>query len=73
MRKLINTTNAIESMNSTLSKVVRVPGHFPNDEAATELLYLATRNVEREWTRPTHYWGPALDESTIRFEGRLSA
>jgi putative transposase len=73
VRKLIYTTNAIESLNSTLRKVVRVRGHFPNDEAAVKLLYLAIRNVEKRWTRQPQYWNRALNQFAIMFEGRLPA
>jgi putative transposase len=70
---LIYTTNAIESLNSTLRKVVRVRGHFPNDEAAVKLLYPAIRNVEKKWTRQPQYWNRALNQFAIMFEGRLPA
>jgi putative transposase len=73
VRKLIYTTNAIESMNSTLRKVVRVRGHFPNEEAAVKLLYLAIRNLEKKWTRPPTFWNRALNQFAIMFEGRLPA
>jgi putative transposase len=73
VRKLIYTTNAIESLNSTLRKVVRVRGHFPNDEAAVKLLYLAIRNIEKKWTRQPQYWNRALNQFSIMFEGRLPA
>jgi len=73
VRKLIYTTNAIESLNSTLRKVVRVRGHFPNDDAAVKLLYLAIRNIEKKWTRQPQYWNRALNQFAIMFEGRLPA
>jgi putative transposase len=73
VRKLIYTTNAIESLNSTLRKVARVRGHFPNDEAAVKLLYLVIRNVEKKWTRQPQYWNRALNQFAIMFEGRLPA
>jgi transposase-like protein len=50
LRKLIYTTNAIESLNYQLRKVTKAKGHFPNDEAAIKLLYLALRNAEKKWT-----------------------
>ena len=49
IRRAIYTTNAIESLNSTVRRAVRTRGHFPHDRAATKLLYLALRNVERSW------------------------
>jgi hypothetical protein len=52
--------NAIESLNSTLRKVVRVRGHFPNDEAAVKLLYLVIQNVEKKWTRQPQLLQPPV-------------
>jgi putative transposase len=71
IRRLIYTTNAIESLNFQLRKVIKAKGHFPNDEAATKLLYLALRNVEKKWCRPPPYWKSVLNQLTIHFEGRL--
>ena len=73
VRRLIYTTNAIESLNYTLRKVTRARGHFPNDDAALKLLYLAIRNIEKKWTRQPQYWNRALNQFTIMFEGRLPA
>jgi putative transposase len=73
VRRLIYTTNAIESLNYTLRKVTRARGHFPNDEAAVKLLYLAIRNIEKKWTRQPQYWNRALNQFAIMFEGRLPA
>jgi putative transposase len=71
IRRLIYTTNAIESLNFQLRKVIKAKGHFPNDEAATKLLYLALRNVEKKWRSAPHYWKSVLNQLTIHFEGRL--
>jgi putative transposase len=71
IRRLVYTTNAIESLNFQLRKVIKAKGHFPNDEAATKLLYLALRNVEKKWCNPPHYWKSVLNQLTIYFEGRL--
>jgi putative transposase len=73
VRKIIYTTNAIESLNFSLRKVTRARGHFPNDEAAFKLLYLAIRNMEKKWTRQPQYWNRALNQFSIMFEGRLPA
>lgn len=51
IRKIIYTTNAIESLNMSLRKVTKTRGSFPNDEAAMKLLYLALRNIAKRWTR----------------------
>jgi putative transposase len=73
IRRIIYTTNAIESLNYTLRKVTRARGHFPNQEAALKLLYLAVRNIEKKWTRPPLFWSRAMQQFAIMFEGRLPA
>lgn len=71
IRRIIYTTNAIESMNMTLRKLT--PNHliFPNDEAALKLVYLAIQNIAKKWTMPIRDWKPALNRFAIEFEGRL--
>src|SRR3954468_21330019 len=59
VRRIIYTTNAIESLNSKLRTAVRSRGHFPNDEAATKLLFLVLREVSREWKMPPREWAAA--------------
>ena len=71
IRKVIYTTNAIESMNSSLRKIVKNRGAFPTDEAATKLLYLAIRNIAKKWSKPIRDWKPALNRFAIMFEGRV--
>lgn len=71
IRKVIYTTNAIESLNSSLRKVLSPKGHFPNDEAALKVLYLAISNREQHWNRPMKDWAQALQHFSIHFEGRL--
>ena len=73
IRRLIYTTNAIESLNFQLRKVIKAKGHFPSDEAAIKLLYLALRNVEKKWRNGPTYWKSALNQLAIHFEGRLPA
>ena len=51
VRRVIYTTNAIESLHSQVRKTIRNKGHFPNDEAATKLIYLALRNIAAKWNR----------------------
>ena len=58
IRRVIYTTNAIESLNSTVRRAVRTRGHFPNDRAAMKLIYLTLRKIERKWQRPQAYSGP---------------
>jgi putative transposase len=73
VRKIIYTTNAIESLNFTLRKVTKARGHFPSDEAAIKLVYLGIRNMEKKWTRQPKCWNLALNQFSIMFEGRLPA
>lgn len=71
IRRAIYTTNAIESLNSTVRRAVRTRGHFPNDRAAAKLIYLALRNVAEKWKRPPPYWSQARSEFAIRFGDRF--
>jgi len=67
VRRMIYTTNAIESLNSSLRKAVRLRGHFPTDEAATKLLYLALREVSRGWKMPPREWNIAKTQFAVVF------
>lgn len=71
IRKVIYTTNAIESMNMTLRKVTKSRASFPNDNAALKLLYLAVRNIMKKWTMPIRDWGAAINQFAIIFEDRV--
>lgn len=71
IRRIIYTTNAIESLNSSLRKLVYHRGHFPSDEAVTKLLFLALRNLEKRWDRSARDWSKALGQFAIFFDGRL--
>lgn len=71
IRKIIYTTNAIESLNMSLRKIIKNRGHFPNDEAATKLLYLALKNASKKWTIPTRTWKQALNQFAVLFEDRF--
>ena len=71
IRKVIYTTNAIESMNRSLRKIIKNRGAFPNDQAATKLLYLAIRNISQKWSRPIRDWKAALNRFAIMFEDRV--
>jgi putative transposase len=73
IRKVIYTTNAIESLNMSLRKVTKARGSFPNDEAVSKLLYLALRNIAKKWTMPVHAWKEALNRFAIIYENRLPA
>ncbi len=71
IRRVIYTTNAIESLNMSLRKVTKARGSFPNDEAVMKLLYLALRNIAKKWTMPIHDWKAALNRFALLYEDRL--
>ena len=73
IRKVIYTTNAIESLNMSLRKVTKNRGSFPNDEAMFKLLYLALNNIAKKWTMPIRDWRAALSRFSILFEDRMPA
>jgi transposase-like protein len=72
VRKLIYTTNAIESLHMRLRKIVKNRGHFPSDEAATKLLFLALRNITKDWTMPPRTWKEASNQFAIIFGERFA-
>jgi transposase-like protein len=71
IRKVIYTTNAIESVNAQLRKIIKTRGHFPSDEAATKLIWLALRNITADWTRGAHDWKLAMNQFAILYEERF--
>jgi putative transposase len=71
IRKVIYTTNAIESLNMSLRKIIKMRGSFPNDEAAFKLLYLALRNASKKWTMPVQNWREALNRFSILWPERM--
>lgn len=73
IRKVIYTTNAVESLNYTLRRVLKKRGAFPTDDAILKVLYLAIGEVSRRWTRPLHHWKKALNQFVIRFGDRVLA
>jgi putative transposase len=73
IRRAVYTTNAIESLNMSLRKVIKTRASFPNDEAAFKLLYLALRNAAKKWTMPIQNWSGAMQAFSIIFEGRVPA
>ena len=73
IRKVIYTTNAIESVNMGLRKLSKNRGSFPSDEALTKLFYLALRNISQKWTMPIRDWKAALTRFTIQFGERISS
>ena len=71
IRKVIYTTNAIESVNMSLRKITKNRGSFPNDDALLKLFYLALANISKKWTMPLRDWKAALTRFTIQFEERM--
>lgn len=71
IRRIIYTTNAIESLNSTLKKTIKNRASFPSDEAAIKLLYLSLKNIQKKWTMPARNWGNALNQFAILYGDRM--
>ena len=71
IRKVIYTTNAIESLNAQLRKVTKKRGAFPTDDSVRKILYLAIRRVSKRWTMPLQDWAAALNFFSTAFEGRV--
>jgi putative transposase len=72
VRRIIYTTNAIESLHSQVRKAIRNKGHFPSDEAATKLIYLALKNIMAKWKRPPKEWHAAKTQLAIQFGDRFT-
>lgn len=71
LRKVMYTTNAIESINAQLRKVVKKRGAFPTAESILKVMYLAMDRASRSWTRPVQNWAQALNQLMIRFGDRV--
>lgn len=67
IRKVIYTTNAIESLNMTLRKVMKNKRVFPNDTAVFKTMYLAILNISKRWTMPIRDWAPAYQQMLLKF------
>jgi putative transposase len=72
VRRILYTTNVIESLHMQLRKIIKTRGHFPNDAAATKLLWLALRNIMAKWRTTTHAWRSALNQFAILYADRFS-
>ena len=72
IRKIIYTTNAVESLNMSLRKITKMRASFPHEQAALKLLYLALKNVSAKW-QSTQHWGSALNQFTLLWEDRIQA
>jgi putative transposase len=72
VRRLIYTTNALENVHRQLRKIIKTRGHFPTDDAATKLLWLALRNITLQWGRPAVAWETAMNQFAILYEDRFT-
>ena len=72
VRRVIYTTNAIESVNARLRKIIKTRGHFSSDEAATKLIWLALRNITADWGRAANHWKTAMNQFAIFYEERFT-
>jgi transposase-like protein len=70
IRRILSTTNAVENVNRQLRKIIKTRGHFPSDEAALKLLYLALRNMQTRWAT-AHHWTAALPHFAVLFGDRF--
>jgi len=72
IRRAIYTTNAIESLNSVIRKVIKKRKLFPTDDSAMKVIYLAVQQASKKWTMPIRNWKPAMNRFMIEFEDRLA-
>jgi len=71
VRRVIYTTNAIESIHARLRKIIKTRGHFPSDDAATKLIWLALRNITADWGRAAKEWRAAMNQFAIAYGDRF--
>jgi len=72
VRRVVYTTNAIESLHARLRKIIKTRGHFPSDEAATKLIWLALRNITDDWGRAATTWKNAMNQFAIAYGDRFT-
>jgi transposase-like protein len=72
VRRVVYTTNAIESVHSRLRKIIKTRGHFPSDDAAAKLIWLALRNITADWSRAAKEWKLAMNQFAILYEERFT-
>jgi len=72
VRRVIYTTNAIESVNARLRKIIKTRGHFPSDDAANKLIWLALRNITADWSRASRDWKDAMNQFAILYAERFT-
>ena len=71
IRKIMYTTNIIESLNRQFRKFTKTKSVFPTDMSLLKCLYLSTRNISKKWDQAYRNWGPILSELSIMFDGRI--
>jgi transposase-like protein len=72
VRRVLYTTNALESVHARIRKIIKTRGHFPHDDAATKLIWLAVRNITADWRRPVYRWRAAMNQFAILYEDRFT-
>src|SRR5580698_9555518 len=73
IRRVIYTTNAIESVNARVRKIIKTRGHFPTDEAASKLIWLALRKITAGWSNAAPNWKEAMNQFAILYDDRFNA
>jgi putative transposase len=72
VRRVLYTTNVLESVHARLRKIIKTRGHFPTDEAASKLMWLALRNITRDWTLPVRHWKDAMTQFALLYDDRFT-
>ena len=72
VRRVIYTTNALESVNARLRKIIKTRGHFPSDDAATKLIWLALKNITADWSRSAREWTEAMNQFAIAYADQFT-
>lgn len=72
IRRVLYTTNALESVHARLRKIIKTRGHFPHDEAATKLIWLVVRNITARWGKAANHWHLAMNQFAILYEDRFT-
>src|SRR4029453_16477684 len=71
VRRILYSTNALESVHARLRKIIKTRGHFPTDAAASKLIWLALRNITAKWDGGVIHWKPAMTQFAILYESRF--
>jgi putative transposase len=72
VRRVVYPTYAIESIHARLRKIIKTRGHFPSDDAATKLIWLALRNITADWGRAAREWREAMNPFAIAYGDRFT-